>query len=185
MVDLFSVLWVITPPTGGEILLASLCCIIHQHLVLPSFPGVQSPINSLADHTGLGDVLGALEGRFLEDNEPLRVPEALPDSCEFYSQCLEEAAPNSPARRIIPPRGHDRQGSQKFIPRLVFLDPPTEVCSIVGVHPVPIHLPDPSVLPCGHVHCRIPRWNLPVLRLICRFPCCCCCRHCFGHTPLS
>ena len=163
MVDLFSVLWVITPPTGGEILLASLCCIIHQHLVLPSFPGVQSPINSLADHTGLGDVLGALEGRFLEDNEPLRVPEALPDSCEFYSQRLEEAAPNSPARRVVTPCRHERQNSPSCLSVVVSCDPPTEMRSIVGFHPIFIHLLDTLVLPHEYITGKIPCAPLDVL----------------------
>ena len=73
----------ILPPSGVEILHASARCILHQHLVLPRFTGVRSPINMSPDLTGLGDVSGALEGRRLEYDKPIRVPAALPDSCEF------------------------------------------------------------------------------------------------------
>ena len=48
----------ILPPAGGEILRASARCILHQHLVLPCFLGVQSTINPLPYLTGLGDVSG-------------------------------------------------------------------------------------------------------------------------------
>ena len=120
----------ILPPSGVEILLASARCILHQHLVLPRFKGVRSPINMSPDLTGLGDVSGALEGRRLEYDKPIRVPAALPDSCEFRGQRIDKAAPNSPSWRVIPHRGHDRQGSPEGLPRLVIFDPPTEVRSI-------------------------------------------------------
>ena len=125
-------------------------------------------VKPLSDLAGIGGVLGVLESHRLEDDEPLRVPAALPDSSEFHSQRLDKAVPDSPAWRIVLTCGHHRQGSSPGLPLLVSLDPPTEVCSIVGVYPVPIYLLDPLVLPHGHVPQKIPHGPLPVLRLILR-----------------
>ena len=61
VVYLSLVLRVVSPPAGGEILLASAQCILHQHHLFPIFPGVQSPINPLPDLALLGDMSGALE----------------------------------------------------------------------------------------------------------------------------
>ena len=87
-------------------------------------PGVQSLIDPSLDLTELGDMVVMLEVNRLKDNEPLRVPAALPDSCEFRGQRLDKAAPDYPAWRVIPPRKHCRQGSPAGLPRLVVLDPP-------------------------------------------------------------
>ena len=150
--------------------------ILHENLVFPRFPGVQSTIDPSPDLTGLSDVSGALEVHRLEENEALRIPAVLPDSCEFRVQRLDEAASDSPAQRVIPPLRRDHQVSPVGLSRLVILDPPTEVRSIVGVHPVPVYLPDPPVLPRGHVSQQIPCGPPPVLRIICLPPrrCCLC-----------
>ena len=179
VVYLIPVLWSILPPADGYILLASAQCILHQHCVFPPFPGFQSLINPLPYLAGLGDVLGALEGHWLEDYEPLRVPAALLDSCEFRDQRLDGAAPNSPARRVVPPCGHHRQGSSSGLLRLVSIDPPTDVRSIIVLHPVAPCLLDPPFLLCGHVLWQIPCRPLSFLRLVCRLPrrcrrCCVC-----------
>ena len=42
-------------------------------------------------------MLGALEVHRLEDDETLRVLEALSDSCELHDQRLDEMAPNFPS----------------------------------------------------------------------------------------
>ena len=104
---------------------------------------------------------GALEGRRLEDNKPLRIPMALPDSREFCGQRWEKAASNSPNRRVVPPRGHHCQGSSSGLPRLVGFDPPTEARSIVGVYPFPINTLDPPVLPRGYIPGRSPAGPSP------------------------
>ena len=157
-------------PSGGEILSTSARCIFHHHLVFPCFSGIQSPINPSPDLTGLSDVSGTLEGHRLEDNEPLRVPAVLSESCKFRGQHLEEAAPDSPVQRVISPRGNDHQVSPESLPCLVILATPTEVRYIVEVYPVPVYLSDPPVLPCGHVHRQIPRKPLPVRHLAFRLP---------------
>ena len=110
-----------------------------------------------------------MEGHRMEDDEPLCIPAALPDSCEFCGQSLDEAAPDSPAWRVIPPCEHDCQGFPAGLPRLVILDPPTEVLSIVGVHPLPVNLYDPPVLPCGNIPGQITCGPLSVQRYVLLF----------------
>ena len=73
-------------------MLTGACCILHQHLMSTCLPSVKYPINPLSDLTGLGDVLGAVEVHCLVYNENLRIPAALPDSCEFCSQRFDKAA---------------------------------------------------------------------------------------------
>ena len=166
------------PPTGEEILRTSVCCILHQNFLFPCFPGIQSPIDPSSDLTGLGDVSGALESHCLENNEPLHVPAALPDSCELHGQRLDEAAPDSPAWCTIHPREHERQGPIAGLPCLVIFDTPTEVSSIVGVHPVPIYLGDPSVPARGNMPRKIPFRPLSVLHIFCLLLCRRCLRAC-------
>ena len=134
--------------------------------MLPRFPCVQPPVNPYLDLAQLGDVPGALQGHHLKDNEPLPVTVALPDSCYFRGQRVEKSAPESPARRVIPPRGHDLQGFPTGMSRLVVLDPPTEVRSIVGLHPVSINLFDPQILPNGNVPRQISCIPLTVPHLV-------------------
>ena len=88
------------------------------------FPGVQSPINPSPDLTSLDDVLGALEGQRLEEDELICVLATLPDSREFLVQRLNKAVLDSPARHVVPPRGHHRQVSTSYLPLLVVLYPP-------------------------------------------------------------
>ena len=170
MIYLSPVIRGIPPPAGGEILIASARCILHQHCVLPRFPGVYYLADPSSDLTGIGDVSGTLEGHCLEDDEPLRFPAVLKDSPEFYGQRLDEAAPDSLARCVIPQCGHHCQVSPSGLPHLVSLEPPTEVCYIVGLHPVPIYLLDPLLLCCGHIPRQIPCRSLPVLCLVFRLP---------------
>ena len=117
----------------------------------------------------------------MEDNKPLRVPAALPDSREFRSQRLDEAAPDPPARRVVPPSGHHLHRLSSGLSFMVSLDPPTEVRSIVGVHQVSLDLLDPPVLLRGYVPQQIPHKPLPVLRLLWRTLCCC---RCHSHLSL-
>ena len=150
--------------------------------MFPRFSDVQSLIDPLLYLTGLGDVLGVLEGHCLEYDEPLRISSALPDSCEFRGKSLDKEAHNSSTWHVIPPLRHHRQGSPEFLTRLVILDPPTEVPSLVGVHPVFLYLPDLLVLPCGNIPWKITHGPLPVLRLV-YFPPCPRCRR-FYCVPL-
>ena len=94
-----------------------------------------------------------MEGHRVEENEPLRVPAVLPDSCEFCCQRLDKAVTNSPAQRVVPPLKNHLQSSSSGLQCLVGLDPPTEVSTIVGVHLIPVYLLDPPVLLRGHVPC--------------------------------
>ena len=111
---------------------------------------------------------GALEGHRLEDDEPLRVPAALPDSRKFRGQRLDKAAPDPPARLVVPPSGHHCERSPSGLLFLVGLDLPTEVRSIVGVHQVSLDLLGPPILPRGYVPRQIPCGPLPVLHLLWR-----------------
>ena len=124
--------------------------------MLPRLPSVYLPVNPLSDLARLVDVSGALEVHRLEDYEPLRVPVVLPDSRELRGKFLDKVVPNLPARRVIFPSGHYHKRSPSSLTFLVDLDPPTEVRSIVGVHPVSVDLHDPPVLPCGYVPRHIP-----------------------------
>ena len=102
----------------------------------------------------------------MEEDEPLYVPVAMPDSCEFRGQRVHKVVTDSPVRRVIMPHGHDRQRSPSRLPVILGFDPPTEVCSIVGFHLVFVHLLDPSVLPHGYVTGQIPHGPLAIL---CRY----------------
>ena len=106
----------------------------------------------------------ALEDHRLKDDEPLHVPASLPDSCEFFGQRMNKVASDPPARRVIPPCGHARQGFTTGMPILAVLYSPTEVCSTIGVHSFSIDLLDPPVLPRGNVTGQISRSPLA-------FPC--------------
>ena len=161
MLYLRPVLRGILPPASGEIILYP-----PPASCVPPHPGFQYPIDLLPDLTILGDVSGTLGGHRLEYDEPLRISAVLPDSCEFCGYRLDKVAPNSPARRVIPPRGHERQGCPAGLSCLVILDTPTEVCSIVRVHPVHVYLSEPLVLLCGNASFHIPCGTLSVLRLV-------------------
>ena len=150
--------------------------------MFPRFSDVQSLIDPLLYLTGLVDVSGALEGHRLEDDEPICFPAALSESSEFLGQSLDKAAHDSPAWKVIPPRGHHLQFSPESMPRLVVFDLLPQVRSIIGLHPVPIYLPDPPFLHCGNVPWYIPRGPLPVLGLICISPRLRC--YCFDQFPL-
>ena len=171
MVYNFPVIRGILPPAGGEILHAFTLRIFHQHIVLPRFPCIQPPVYPLPDIIRFGDVPGALECHRLEDDESLPVLAVLPDSCEVCSQRVDKVTPNSPAQRVRPPRGHDCQGFPAGLTHLVVLDPPTEVRSIVGLHPVSIKLFDPPFFTRGNVPGQIPCGPLYVPRLILLFLC--------------
>ena len=110
---------------------------------------------------------GALEGHRLEDDEPLRIPAALLEYYKLCGQKSDKVTPTSTYRHVIPPCGHDLQGSPEGLPHLVILDPLTEVLFIVRVHPVPVYLPNQPVLPRGHVLRKIPCGPLPVLYIVC------------------
>ena len=109
---------------------------------------------------------GTLEGHRLEKCEPLHVQAALPNSREFCGQRLDKEAPDPPARRFVSPSKHHLQRSPSGLSFLVGLDPPTEVCSVIGVHPVSIDLLDPPVLPRGCVPRNIFCGPLPFLPLL-------------------
>ena len=116
-----------------------------------------------------------LEDNRFEDDETLYVPEVLQDSCEFHCHRMNKVVPKYPARRIIPPRRHDRQCPPPFLPHYVVLYPPTEVRSIVGVYLVSVKLLNLTVYPCGYVAGQIPHGSLAVLRydLLFRWRCFC------------
>ena len=121
-----------------------------EYSVTP-LPGVQSLIDPSLDLTELGDMVVMLEGNRLKDNEPLRVPAALPDSCEFHVQSVDEVVPNSPFRCIIPPSRYNRQCFPTGLSLHVVLYYPTDMNSMVGVNPFSVDNFDPPVLPRGNV----------------------------------
>ena len=125
--------------------------ILHQDLVISRFSHIQPSVYPYPYLSRLFDVPGALEGRRLKDNEPLRVPAALPDSCEFHVQSVDEVVPNSPFRCIIPPSRYNRQCFPTGLSLHVVLYYPTDMNSMVGVNPFSVDNFDPPVLPRGNV----------------------------------
>ena len=163
-------LWGTPPPAGGEIICASARRILRQHLKLPRLPGIQMTANSPEYCTRAGHVTGAMEDHCLEDNKLLCIPAALPDSCEFSGQRVHKAAPDSTTRGIVTPRKHECQCYSLRLPVIVVFYYPTDVQSIVEVHPFSVHLQDPPNLPCGYITGHIPCGPLAVIHrylLIC------------------
>ena len=140
MVNILPLLQGVIPPAGGDILRASARHILHQNLMLYRFPCIQTSVNPQLYLAGFGHILGALEDHYLKYDESLSVPAALMESCEFRGQHANEAVPDFTARRVVPPCGHDRQVFPPCLPLLVVCNTPTEVRSIVGVHPVFVDL---------------------------------------------
>ena len=132
--------------------------------MIPRLPCIQSLVDPRPYLVGFGHVPSALEYHYLKENEFIRVPTTLPDSCEFCGQRVNEAAPNSPAQRVVSPRWHDRQAFPSCLPLPVVYNSPTEVCSIVGFHPVYADLLEPQVLPRENVPWNIPCVPIAVIR---------------------
>ena len=98
--------------------------------MLPNFPCTHLSVDMLPYLAGFGDVPDALEDHCLKYYEPLRIPAALLEYYKLCGQKSDKVTPTSTYRHVIPPCGHDLQGSPEGLPRLVIFDPPTEVRSI-------------------------------------------------------
>ena len=133
MVNPFPVLQGIFSSDGVEILHASMRRILRQHPMLPRFPCIQPSVDPPPYLAGFFHVPGALEDPHLKNNEPLYIPAALPDSCEFRGQSVNKTAPDSPTWRVVPLCGHDGQIFPPYLPVLVVCNAPTEVRFIVVV----------------------------------------------------
>ena len=110
---------------------------------------------------------GSLQDHHLEDDEPLQVPLSILHPAHLSPQCLHEASPDLPARRVISPRRHDPNIKPLRLPCRVVADYAVEVCDRVGVDPVSVDLPETEVLRGQSATRLVPLLTFPIRRFHC------------------
>ena len=91
---------------------------------------------------GYDDMSGSLQDHRLEDDEPLRGSLSVPHPSQISTQCLYEASPDLPDRRVIAPLWHDHEVTPPRLPCRIVTNSAVKVCARVGVDSVSIDLPE-------------------------------------------
>ena len=91
-------------------------------------------------------MLHALQNHHLGYNKTLRIPPTCSCSLEIVSHCPHKAPPHLSPSCVVSPLQYHGKFLTPRLPFRVFRDPPTEVPTAVGMHPVTINVPETYIL---------------------------------------